>query len=309
MAAMKVWRLFCVVYIRRRFVNEPFKKNPNKMMRKTSVIALLVIATLSSCVSKKKYTDLEAKYQESESALGNAKMELAACMEEKNQLKDQNAYLKTQSEKLMSSMGEMVLINKKEAENLERSLEAIKEKDLQIKRMSEARTKKDSVTLALVTSLKGALDNMDDEDIQINVDKGVVYVSISDKLLFKSGSYQLSNRAQEVLGKVAKVVNAKPEMDVMVEGHTDNKGVLTTAGFKDNWDLSVMRATAVVRVLQDDLGVDPERLIAAGRSYYMPVADNESAEGRSQNRRTRIIILPKLDEFYGMIEEGMEEAK
>lgn len=279
------------------------------MMRKTSVIALLAVAILSSCVSKKKYTDLETKYQETESALGNAKMELAACMEEKGQLKDQNDYLKKQSEKLMNSMGDLVLINKKEAENLERSLEAIKEKDLQIKRMSEARTKKDSVTLALVTSLKGALDNMDDEDIQINVDKGVVYVSISDKLLFKSGSYQLSNRAQEVLGKVAKVVNAKPGMDVMVEGHTDNKGVLTTAGFKDNWDLSVMRATAVVRVLQDDLDVEPERLIAAGRSYYMPVADNDSAEGRSQNRRTRIIILPKLDEFYGMIEEGMEEAK
>ncbi len=279
------------------------------MMRKTSVIALLAVATLSGCVSKKKYTDLETKYQESESALGNAKMELAACMEEKNQLKDQNAYLKTQSEKLMSSMGEMVLINKKEAENLERSLEAIKEKDLQIKRMTDARTKKDSVTLALVTSLKGALDNMDDEDIQINVDKGVVFISISDKLLFKSGSYELSSRAKEVLGKVAKVVNNKPEMDVMVEGHTDNKGVLTTAGFKDNWDLSVMRATAVVRVLQDDLGVDPERLIAAGRSYYMPVANNDSVDGRSQNRRTRIIILPKLDEFYGMIEEGMEQAK
>jgi chemotaxis protein MotB len=175
--------------------------------------------------------------------------------------------------------------------------------------MTDARTKKDSVTLALVTSLKGALDNMDDEDIQINVDKGVVFISISDKLLFKSGSYELSGRAKEVLGKVAKVVNNKPNMDVMVEGHTDNKGVLSTAGYKDNWDLSVMRATAVVRVLQDDLGVNPERLIAAGRSYYMPVSDNDSADGRSKNRRTRIIILPKLDEFYGMIEEGMEEAK
>lgn len=278
-------------------------------MRKSSVIALLAVALLSSCVSKKKYTDLESKYQESETALGNAKMELASCQDEKSRLKSENDYLKTQSEKLMNSMGEMVLINKKEAENLERSLEAIKEKDMQIKRMAEARTKKDSVTLALVTSLKGVLGNMDDEDIQINVDKGVVFISISDKLLFKSGSYQLSSRAKDVLGKVAKVVNNKPNMDVMVEGHTDNKGVLENPVMKDNWDLSVYRATAVVRVLQDDLGVAPERLIAAGRSYYMPVAENDSADGRAQNRRTRIIILPKLDEFYGMIEEGMEEAK
>ncbi len=278
-------------------------------MRKSSVIALLAVALLSSCVSKKKYTDLESKYQESETALGNAKMELASCQDEKSRLKSENDYLKTQSEKFMNSMGAMVLINKKEAENLERSLEAIKEKDMQIKRMAEARTKKDSVTLALVTSLKGVLGNMDDEDIQINVDKGVVFISISDKLLFKSGSYQLSSRAKDVLGKVAKVVNNKPNMDVMVEGHTDNKGVLENPVMKDNWDLSVYRATAVVRVLQDDLGVAPERLIAAGRSYYMPVAENDSADGRAQNRRTRIIILPKLDEFYGMIEEGMEEAK
>ncbi len=278
-------------------------------MRKSSVIALLAVALLSSCVSKKKYTDLESKYQESETALGNAKMELASCQDEKSRLKSENDYLKTQSEKLMNSMGEMVLINKKEAENLERSLEAIKEKDMQIKRMAEARTKKDSVTLALVTSLKGVLGNMDDEDIQIKVDKGDVFISISDKLLFKSGSYQLSSRAKDVLGKVAKVVNNKPNMDVMVEGHTDNKGVLENPVMKDNWDLSVYRATAVVRVLQDDLGVAPERLIAAGRSYYMPVAENDSADGRAQNRRTRIIILPKLDEFYGMIEEGMEEAK
>jgi chemotaxis protein MotB len=278
-------------------------------MKKTGLIALSAAALLSSCVSKKKYTDMENQYRANEAELGNVKMELAACLQEKDQLKEQNVYLKSQSEKLMTSMGEIVLLNKKEAENLERSLEAIKEKDLQIKRMTEARTKKDSATLALVTSLKGVLGNMDDEDIQINVDKGVVFISISDKLLFKSGSYKLSGSAKNVLGKVAKVVNDKPGMDVMVEGHTDNKGVLTTAGFEDNWDLSVMRATAVVRVLQNDLGVDPARLIPAGRSFYMPVADNDSAEGRAQNRRTRIIILPKLNEFYGMIESGMQEAK
>jgi len=171
--------------------------------------------------------------------------------------------------------------------------------------MADARTKKDSVTIALVTSLKGVLGNMNDEDVQISVEKGVVFISISDKLLFKSGSYDLSGRAKEVLGKVAKVVNNKPGMDVMVEGHTDDKSVLDNPSFKDNWDLSAKRATTVVRTLQNDFNVAPERLIAAGRSYYVPVADNTTEEGRSANRRTRIIILPKLDEFYGMIEDEM----
>ena len=279
------------------------------MTKKISMIAIVAMVFLSSCVSKKKYVALEEKNQQVESDLSQARMELASCQDEKKKLTADNAYLREQSNKLMGSMTEMVLINKKEAENLERSLEAIKEKDMQIKRMSEARSKKDSATLALVTNLKGVLGNMDDEDIQINVDKGVVFISISDKLLFKSGSYDLNARAKEILGKVAKVVNNKSGMDVMVEGHTDDKGVLSTAGFKDNWDLSVMRATSVVRMLQNDFNVAPERLIPAGRSYYMPVAENDSADGRAQNRRTRIIILPKLDEFYGMIEEGMKEAK
>lgn len=279
------------------------------MSRKMGIVAVIALATLSSCVSKKKFTALQDQNQKIEAELSTARMELASCQDEKKKLAADNAYLREQANKLMSNVNDLVIINKKEAENLERSLEAIKEKDMQIRKMSEARSKKDSVTLALVTSLKGVLGNMDDEDIQISVEKGVVFISISDKLLFKSGSYEINSNAKNVLGKVAKVINNKPGMDVMVEGHTDNKGVLENPVFKDNWDLSVYRATAVVRVLQDELGVDPARLIPAGRSYYVPVSDNDSAEGRAQNRRTRIIILPKLDEFYGMIEEGMEKAQ
>ena len=279
------------------------------MSRKMGIVAVIALATLSSCVSKKKFTALQDQNQKIEAELSTARMELASCQDEKKKLAADNAYLRDQANKLMSNVNDLVIINKKEAENLERSLEAIKEKDMQIRKMSEARSKKDSVTLALVTSLKGVLGNMDDEDIQISVEKGVVFISISDKLLFKSGSYEINSNAKNVLGKVAKVINNKPGMDVMVEGHTDNKGVLENPVFKDNWDLSVYRATAVVRVLQDELGVDPARLIPAGRSYYVPVSDNDSAEGRAQNRRTRIIILPKLDEFYGMIEEGMEKAQ
>ena len=278
-------------------------------MRKIALVALVAAIGMTSCVSKKKYASMQDQQKQIEAELSQAKMELAGCLDDKKKLNSEVEYLRANNNKLMNNMSEMVIINRKEAENLERSLENIKEKDMRIKRMADARTKKDSVTIALVTSLKGVLGNMDDEDVQISVEKGVVYVSISDKLLFKSGSYELSGRAKEVLGKVAKVVNNKPGMDVMVEGHTDDKAVLDNPSFKDNWDLSAKRATNVVRTLQNDFNVAPERLIAAGRSFYVPVADNDSAEGRSANRRTRIIILPKLDEFYGMIEDEMAKKK
>ena len=145
---------------------------------------------------------------------------------------------------------------------------------------------------------------IDDPDIEINVEKGVVFISIADKLLFKSGSYDVTARAKEVLAKVAKVVKSKPDFECMVEGHTDNvpynKGVLI-----DNWDLSVKRSTSIIRVLQE-LGVDPGKLIAAGRSYYVPLVENDTAENRATNRRTRIVVLPKIDQFYDMIEKEMK---
>jgi chemotaxis protein MotB len=189
---------------------------------------------------------------------------------------------------------------------LERSLESLKEKDLTIRKLQDAVTRRDSVNLALVQSLKGVLGNLDDEDIEVSVEKGVVYVNISDKLLFKSGSYAITDRAKEVLGKVAKVVNNKPDFEFLVEGHTDTDPI-SRNGIKDNWDLSVLRATAVVRLLQDDFGVDPKRMTAGGRSEYVPVASNDNAEGKARNRRTRIVVLPKIDQFYNMIEDGLKD--
>ena len=230
-------------------------------------------------------------------------------MDDKESLNAQINRLSNQNAALLNNVGDLATLSKKEAENLERSLESIKEKDLKIQRMQDAINKKDSVTLALVTSLKGALGNMNDEDIEISVEKGVVYVSISDKLLFASGRYNVTNRAREVLGKVATVVNNRPDLEFMVEGHTDSQSVIRNAVLQDNWDLSVKRATSVVRVLQDEFGVAPERMTAAGRSYYIPVATNDTEEGRAQNRRTRIIVLPKLDQFFNLVEEGMESAR
>ncbi|RKS53599.1 chemotaxis protein MotB [Gillisia mitskevichiae] len=270
----------------------------------TATAALL----LSSCVSQKKYAELETLQKETSDQLNTATVKLNSCLDEKDRLGEQIKTLNNQNSALLNNVGNLATLSTKEASNLEKSLESIKEKDMKIQRMQDAITKKDSVTLALVTSLKGVLGNMNDEDISINVEKGVVYVSISDKLLFESGKYNVTSRAKEVLGKVATVVKNKPEIEFMVEGHTDDQA-MKGGVIEDNWDLSVKRATSVVRILQNEFGVPPERMTAAGRSYYIPVASNASAEGRSKNRRTRIVILPKLDQFYNLIEQGMKEAK
>ena len=275
---------------------------------------LLVLILLSSCVSQKKYAELEATNQKNLNLLNSATVKLNSCLDEKataeanfKALEEQVAFLKTNNQDLINNMGNLTTLSQKGAENLEKSLESLKEKDLVIRTMQDAVTRRDSVTLALVTSLKGAFIDVSDNDIEINVEKGVVFISISDKLLFNSGSYYVSDRAKEVLGKVAQVVLDKPEIEFMVEGHTDNVPIQNDV-LQDNWDLSVKRATSVVRVLQNDFNVPPERMTAAGRSYYIPVADNETAEGKAKNRRTRIVVLPKLDQFYDLIEQGMQAA-
>ena len=283
-------------------------------MKRILVLSSLgIMVLLSSCVSQKKYAELEAKQKETQDLLNSATVKLNSCLEEKatatakmKTLEDQNAFLKANNQELINNMGNLTTLTTKGAENLEKSLESLKEKDLTIRKLQDAITRRDSVNLALVQSLKGVLGNLDDEDIEISVEKGVVFVSISDKLLFRSGSYTVTNAAKQVLGKVAQVVNNKPDFEFMVEGHTDNvpyrSGVLL-----DNWDLSAKRATSVVRILQNDFGVDPARMTAAGRSYYIPLTDNSSAANRAKNRRTRIVVLPKLDQFYSMIEEGMKD--
>ncbi|WP_350288415.1 OmpA family protein [uncultured Croceitalea sp.] len=282
-------------------------------MKKVILGTLSLVVLLSSCVSQKKYAELEAKQKETQDLLNSATVKLNDCLEEKatassrlNALEEQNAFLKANNQELINNMGDLTTLTAKGAENLEKSLESLQEKDLTIRRLQDAVTRRDSVNLSLVQSLKGVLGNLDDEDIEVSVEKGVVFVSISDKLLFRSGSYNVTNAAKEVLGKVAKVVNNKPDFEFMVEGHTDNvpyrSGVLL-----DNWDLSAKRATSIVRVLQNDFSVDPKRMTAAGRSFYVPLVSNDNAAERAKNRRTRIVVLPKIDQFYSMIEEGMKD--
>ncbi|HAI82507.1 MAG TPA: hypothetical protein DCL43_02470, partial [Chitinophagaceae bacterium] len=180
-------------------------------------------------------------------------------------------------------------------------------KDNYIKTLQQQMAYKDSLNMALVINLKGAIGNLDDKDINVKVDKGVVFIDISDRLLFNTGKYELTKQAKEVLGKVAKVLLNQPDIEFMVEGHTDNAAYKSPVGMlQDNWDLSVKRATSVVRVLQNEFGIPPAKMVAAGRAEYNPIASNDTPEGKAANRRTRIVILPQLDQFFKLLEPAKQ---
>jgi chemotaxis protein MotB len=291
---------------------------------KTRNYLVLGVASLFlfSCVSQKKMRQAEAKYGELNGAYAELKEKYKACQDDQTDykskiaalntqksalessnadLKNQVDYLKQNNNTVLNQLKDLSVVTGSQAESIRKSLENIGSKDIYIKDLQGSIARKDSLNMALVMNLKGAIGNLDDKDINIKVDKGVVYVDISDKLLFKSGSYDVTDRAKEVLGKVAKVLNAQPEIEFMVEGHTDSVAI-KSAGINDNWDLSVKRATTVVRILQNTYGLDPKRMTAAGRGQYLPLGDNTTAEGRAANRRTRIVILPQLDQFFKLLE-------
>jgi len=279
-------------------------------MKKITILAISALFLFPSCVSTKKHNELKKIYEENKDLLNTATVKLNSCLSEQAAAESSSKVFQARFEDMKKTNSDLIqrskdltMLTTKGATNLEKSLESLQERDLKITRLQDAISKKDSVTLALVTSLKKEV-GINDPDIEINVEKGVVFISIADKLLFKSGSYNVTTKANIVLGKVATVVNGKPDFECMVEGHTDNipykSGVLL-----DNWDLSVKRSTAIVRKLES-LGVTPDRLIAAGRSHYVPLVPNDTRENRSKNRRTRIVVLPKIDQFYDMIEKEMK---
>jgi chemotaxis protein MotB len=281
----------------------------NQSFMKNIFPILLAFAFLfSSCVSTKKYKGQVSKYDSLNVDHQKVRLQLAACLDEKDQqsakvssLESEIATLKSNSTTLLKQLSDLSVLSATQSESIKKSLENISAKDAYIKDLQVEMNRKDSLNMALVMNLKGALQDVNDQDVQIKVEGSAVFISISDKMLFKSGSYQITPRAKEVLGKVADVIKAQPDLQFMVEGHTDNKPI-NTGFIKDNWDLSVLRSTAVVRVLQKNYGVDPARMIAAGRSEYNAVAANDNAEGRSLNRRTRIVILPQLDQFFKLLE-------
>ncbi len=284
---------------------------------------------LFSCVSTKKFKESEAKYvqlsgsyldmqekyralqdeikaiqaqlDKSKSSNSELSARKAALEEQVADLNKQVDYLRKNNNTAMDQLKDLSVITGAQAESIKKSLENIGAKDIYIKDLQGSIARKDSLNMALVMNLKGALGNLEDQDINVKVDKGVVYVDISDKLLFKTGSYDVTERAKIVLGKVAKVLAAQPDIEFMVEGHTDNVAI-STDELNDNWDLSVKRATTIVRILQKSYGLDPKRMTAAGRSQYLPVADNATAAGKAANRRTRIVVLPQLDQFFKLLE-------
>jgi chemotaxis protein MotB len=275
-------------------------------MKKLIFGTLMLTFLLTSCVSNKKYAELESQHNQTKEELVDAKADLQKCLVDKTYLEELNASLKEDKARSLQQVENLTVLTQSSSDNIKEVIAQLSEKDKYINGIRDAMTKKDSINLALAFQLKKDLAaGIQDEDIQIDVEKTVVYISIADKMLFKSGSATVSDRAKEVLGKVATVVNSRPEMEVQVEGYTDNVPINTNC-MKDNWDLSVARATSVVRVLQGDFEVAPSRLIAAGRSEYVPLESNDTAEGRSTNRRTRIVILPKLEEFFEILEQKPE---
>jgi len=270
----------------------------------------------SSCVSKKLMQGEKVRYETLQTSYNELQGQLKDCNDltvensrkkalleaEIENMKRENAFLKDNNNQALKQLENLSVISSSQAESIKKSLDNIGSKDSYIQNLQSALNRKDSLNMALVMNLKGAIGNLDDKDINIKVDKGVVYIDISDKMLFKSGSYDVTDRASEVLGKVALVLKNQPDIEFMVEGHTDNVAVKPGSILMDNWDLSVKRATAVVRILQKQYGLNPTKMAAAGRGEYSPVADNTAADGRAANRRTRIVILPQLDQFFKLLE-------
>jgi len=281
------------------------------------VMGLAAIMLGTSCVSQKKYkaqtSSLEAlneqysKKQNDLNACETAKANYLKQIEDLNKqlaaLNKEQAYLKENNTLALTQLENLSVISSTQAESIRKSMENLGMKDAYIQGLQTSLAQKDSLNLALVMNLKGAIGNMEDKDINIKVDKGVVFIDISDKLLFKSGSYIVTDQASEVLGKVAKVLKNQPNMEFMVEGHTDNVPFKKKGELIDNWDLSVKRSTTIVRLLQTQYGLDPASIIAAGRGEYQPVGPNNTADGKAANRRTRIVILPQLDQFFKLLEK------
>ena len=280
----------------------------------------IFILTLASCVSTKKFNASQASLKEANENYLKTKGLLFECeTKNKNQikstsnseelvryqnqitdLKSQLDFVKQNNTTALSRLQDLSVITESQANSIKKSLDNLGMKDLYINDLRRSIAFKDSLNKALIFNIKSALDDINDKDINVKIEKDVVYIDIADKKLFESGSYNVTNRAKIILGKVAKVLNAHPDLEFLVEGNTDNKpyknGVLL-----DNWDLSTKRASSVARILQYNYKLDPKHITVAGRGEFLPVDTNSTAEGRASNRRTRIIILPQLDQFFKLL--------
>lgn len=290
---------------------------------------MIIAVTMGSCVSKKKFKNLQEQYGLMQQELDECNesttvylKRLDNCEREKDALagnlntvnttlklrEEQMADLRTQLEdakKLrdsqVSQVGDLTVLSQKANDNIKETLSQLESRDKYIRLLQAAKSKADSINLALAVNLKSVLkDGIEDNDVEVKVDKTVVFINLSDKMLYQPGSSRLTPRSKEVLSKIAQIIETRPNLEVMVEGYTDSDPISNSC-IEDNWDLSVKRATSVVRVLQKEYGVDPNKLIAAGRGEYNRLAPNDTPANKAINRRTRIIILPKLGEFYDLL--------
>ncbi|TDH27953.1 hypothetical protein EXU57_05675 [Segetibacter sp. 3557_3] len=283
------------------------------------IVTCMALSTVS-CVSRKKLLQEQQRYNTLNTSYGVSQSELEKCRQAADEasvanarrkaqyeadidnLNKQLAFLKENNNTFINQLKDLSVLSTTQAESIKKSMENIGSKDNYIQDLQRAMSRKDSLNMALVMNLKGALNDINDSDIEIKVEKSAVYISISDKLLFKSGSFDVADQAQTVLGKVAQVLNSKPDIEFLVEGHTDNVPIKNNC-IVDNWDLSAKRATAIVRILQNQYKIEPRRMTAGGRSEYVPLQGNETAAGKAANRRTRIVILPQLDQFFKLLEK------
>ncbi|HMU99252.1 MAG TPA: OmpA family protein [Chitinophagales bacterium] len=292
-------------------------------MNGTRIIGLVVLLMmLQGCVTKKKYLATETQKDNIQLSLNQTTSDLAKCekkfgnkVTDYNNLNDELAkaqakikelnkeidYQKNSNVKLLDQLSNLSVISKEGAESIKKSLEAIDRQNQEINNLNAQIRTKDSLNLALVMNLKRSLDDVNDQEVDVQVQKGVVLISLSDKMLYKSGSYEITATAGTVLGKIAKIINDYKTFDVLIEGNTDNVPIKNNC-ITDNWDLSAKRATSIARALQLKYGVDPSRIIAGGRSEFYPKVANDTPANRSINRRTEIIIMPKLDEFFKLLE-------
>lgn len=292
-----------------------FHQKLSHMIIKKIILPIVSAVFLFSCVSSKKFKSLQASYGDLQAQKTQLQGNLDDCNNQKADLNRQKSslendianlnkqidFLKQNNTQALKQLQDLSVISSSQAESIKKSMENMGAKDAYIQTLQQQMARKDSLNMQLVMNLKGAVGNMNDQDINIKVDKGVVYIDISDKLLFKSGKYEVTPEAKVVLGKVAAVLKNQPDIEFMVEGHTDNIPY-KNAVLLDNWDLSVKRATSVVRILQNEYQLDPSKMAAAGRGEYKPIADNDTKEGKAANRRTRIVILPQLDQFFKLLE-------
>jgi chemotaxis protein MotB len=296
---------------------------------KLFVVLMTLVFVTSGCVSKKKLNeattaleaqkellskceersadlekqllDLNRRLETSNANLKKATDDLALANVKLSSQEEQLTVLKSSNNSLLGQLSSASVINQAGAESIKKSLEAISQQSQHIKDLTRTMQYKDSVNLALALNLKKTLSDFNDSDVSIEVKKGVVYISLSDNMLFKSASAAINGGADKVLAKIAKILNDQKDLDILVEGHTDNVPISSETA-TDNWELSAKRSAAIVRVLQSKYKVDPSRMTAGARSEYVPKESNATAAGRSANRRTEIIILPKLDQFFKLME-------